>query len=143
MKIFEHILWLTACAVIVVSGGLYISSQVDTQGEGPSFSGYGNFNIFDNVTHTATTTGADPEPIFLLDRNPERQYARIDNNSATDVYLYFATSTADMVTNQANALNGVVVQPNSSYEILPDNMYTDLVYASSTAASLSINVTEK
>jgi len=143
MKKLEEILGMVMVIIVILAGGLYILSHVDTNNRGIDLGGYTNFNIFEDATHTATTTGATTMPVLLLSRNTARQYARIDNNSATEVFLFYATSTAGMIDNKANALNGIVIEANTSYEIFERNLYTGIVYASSTAAALAINVTEK
>jgi len=135
MKKLEEILGMVMVIIVILAGGLYILSHVDTNNRGIDLGGY--------TTHTATTTGATTMPVLLLSRNTARQYARIDNNSATEVFLFYATSTAGMIDNKANALNGIVIEANTSYEIFERNLYTGIVYASSTAAALAINVTEK
>lgn len=101
------------------------------------------FNSIDTVTHTVTTTHGSL-PVQLMATNTSRIYGLIVNGSDTNINLYFG-SFADplQASTTVSSTSGFLVAPNGSYEIVPENIYSGAVWASSTAPSKRIYVTEK
>lgn len=126
-------------------------------------------NLIDGLIRFSTTTGSWEEsaPVKLLDKNFDRIYALIVNDSDTTIYLVatvtplfltfngtdaidpfdgstgtFATST--LATSTIDVLNGIRLNPNGgSYEILPENMVFGEVWATSTGQGKNIIVSHK
>lgn len=126
-----------------------------------------NGNVLQFPTQISTSTGsyASNVPVKLLDRDNDRQYARIQNNSNSVVCLYLAdglydynftematgytsvTSTVDnldeliCLSPYADTISGDTLFnfPNS-YEITPDNLFIGQVWATSTDTGLKIQV---
>jgi len=105
--------------------------------------GWADSRIIEDGTHVTTSTTA--LPVKLLDRDGSRQYAIFQNVSATAVYLYFSgTALEHGVEGSASStigLDGIYLAASGGkYELLNDNLIIDEVWATSTAASLDINV---
>lgn len=102
------------------------------------------FNIFARPTHTATSTHTTM-PVLLMSTNTSRVYGLIENDSDTVMYLYFGGFQDPVsASTTVNPNEGVRVNANGgSYEILPENMYYGPIWATSTAASKNILITEK
>ena len=105
------------------------------------------------MARISTTTGSfsSDVPVKLLDASSSRQYASIGNNSATTIFLYFSNEVLQVVgdgsgtiaTSTIDTLDGIPVKAGETYEILPENLITDWIYASSTLSDLQINITYK
>lgn len=142
--------------VVVLIAGLAVGYALSSRQENILGGGEAPVNSMGYLTASATSTGsyAFNFPVLLLDRDPDRRYAVIQNNSDTDVYLYFLTTALDMTgTGAANnasttitTLNGIRLAPNDSdnlddtFVIDNSNRIYGYVYASSTATAKEILV---
>lgn len=101
------------------------------------------------ASHTATSTASycSTCPVLLADNDPGRRWMEITNtgNNGNTVYLYLsgtdlelnltelgtgetsATSTIDNI----NEL--IMLRPSTTYKILPENLFTGEIWATSTA----------
>jgi len=93
---------------------------------------------FDDVEQTVATTTADTNPIQVLSTKTSRQYALIQNDSDTSVYLALGASTTAAV-NEGIRLNA----NGGSYEINELNLYTGEIWATSSASNKKLLITEK
>ena len=108
-----------------------------------SFVGPG-FNVIDTVTHTATSTDG-VLPMKLLEENTSRLNAVIQNDSDTALYIFFQEFASNIAASTTVLVNtGIRVNANGGeYVIKPENLYTGQVWATSTAGSKNILITEK
>jgi len=139
-------------AVAVVATGLILADLFKVKNEALGFPS--GSNVLDSMTHYTTSTGSYDAavPVKILTRNNERLYALIQNNSDTNIYLYFPTGLlaynfSELATGYTSAtssittLEGLVkIVPSGSYEILPENMWIGEIWATSTAVSKNINI---
>lgn len=112
--------------------------------------------VIQAMNRTSTTTGSFCAtcPVLVLERDPDRQYAVIQNVSDTDIYLV-ATSTSLTVdglggitaTSTITSLDGIKLEQagtvGDTYVIGVDNLIIDNIWATSTLGSKQINVTYK
>lgn len=145
MKKFIFPIILIICLVgIVAIFSCYNSPEESEQGLGGSYSG----TITCSSTSTAPTDGG--MPVKILSTNAARQYARIQNDSTSEIYLYLGyfeepedASTTSIVG------EGILLCPRASstcanhWEINDINQYKGQVWASSTVADQSIIYIEK
>ena len=97
-------------------------------------------NYFSLATVSATST-TSALPAKVLDVNSNRNYALIQNDSDTAIYLYLGYFADQSAASTSVGVNkGIRLLPNAanSFEIDSDNLYTGQVWASSTAASKKI-----
>lgn len=118
-----------------------------------NFGGAGIDNHFPGVTMSATSTGSFCAtcPVKVLSADTGRRYARIENsgNTGNTVYLYFSetplalnltaiTGGETAATGTITTLNGLIIlAPSSTYEILPEKLFTGEVWATTTNANLA------
>lgn len=142
---------IAALLVVVIIGGYLVTSNKQDLGGGDQ-----NINSMGYLTPFATSTGsyASDFPVLLLTKDNNRRYAVIQNNSDTDVYLFFSnaqldqtgTGAANNATTTYTTLNGIRLAPNDSdnlddtFVIDSDNRIYGYVYASSTATGKEILV---
>lgn len=138
---------------IGLAGGYFLFG-----GQGMQFGGYeqGTFNKMADLQTVSTSTGSycSACAVKLIDRDVDRQYAIVTNPSDTGIYIV-ATSTElgynfdgsnsaeTGATSTITTLDGVYIAAGGSYEILPENMVYGELWATSTAASKTINVSYK
>ena len=149
-KIFIGVVAIIAVIALLVA--IYAVSNNQTNSFGSSDA---DFNQIGYLTSLSTSTGSYCAtcPVKLLDLNSGRRYAIIQNNSDTDVYLYFTNETLTVdglggttATSTITSLNGIRLAPNDSdnlddtYVIGPDNMIYGNIWATSTAISKEISV---
>ena len=139
---------VVAVIVVLIFVGLNYATQNETFGSGP------NLTLLDGLTTVTDATNAI-QPVKLLSKSTSREYAIITNVSGTAVYLYFPTATlvdgstqvpsgSVSATSTITALDGVYLAASGgTYEIDASNLLYGDVWASSTAAALSINVSYK
>lgn len=96
----------------------------------------GGGSIYNNYTLNVRTIRSVVSNTRVLSSTPSRTYALFVNDSANAIYLNLSSdgTVADDYTVRLNANGG-------SYEILPENMYSGDVFASSSAAS-NLSITE-
>ena len=108
-------------------------------------------NFLNTVNHSVTTTYSGPLPVKILAADYNRQYAHIENDSATVVYIFLQTFSGATTSTQESAASttvginkGIRLPANGgSYDIKPENLYPGDVYASSTLGGLKILTTYK
>lgn len=158
LKDYSSFIGLAILAILVVAGGLLLADQLKSKGLGASAL---TDNTLQALTTTSTTTASycTTCPVKLLSRNDNRRYALIENVSDTAIYIYVPTTTltynltgafhgagtsSGNATNTISSLNGILLNANGgSYEINPDNLIINEVWATSTAASKQINILYK
>ena len=91
---------------------------------------------FSSITHTSTSTSASAN-IKLLDSDADRQYALIENDSDTIVYVGLTSASSTVVANTGIRINA----SGGTYEIDQDNLYTGEVWMATTTASKNILIT--
>jgi hypothetical protein len=138
---------LAAVVLIGVGASLayWIGERNKVMGGSPT-----SITNFLNTMTSANTTTATVYPTLLLARNYDRQYARIQNSSQQDVYLYFAnatggaalTTTFYSITN-TNNVGGFPLKASSTYEIGPLNLYPGDVWISTNTNASRIYVNYK
>lgn len=123
--------WLVGIIVgIIISTIILVRSKDTGVTLGGGGSQYNNYSLnIRTIKSVISNTG-------VLSSTPSRTYALFVNDSANAIYLNLSSdgTVADDYTVRLNANGG-------SYEILPENMYTGDVYASSSAAS-NLQITE-
>ena len=107
--------------------------------------GYAGFNDlgYSGMTHATATisiTVATATTHTVMSANPARQYARLENQTASDYfYLYFTTATSTL---EVGA--GIRLDPGDNYVIGPDNLWVGEVAAlASSTATATITYIEK
>jgi hypothetical protein len=133
MKIYNIIISLviTLVLAVIVSGQFDIYNAVagnklgalQTTGE----------NSFSNVT-TSSSVDALATSTTILAANTNRQYVRITNLSANDVFLGLGTTSI--------ASKGISIAASSTYEINPLNLFKGAIYGVASATS-TLLVVEK
>ena len=153
MKKTLGIIGLSLLAVVIIVGGLLTYDLVQPKAE-QTF-GSTDFNVLGgSLTNSATSTGSycTTCPVKILDQDTSRRYAVITNPNATAVYLYATDSTLTVdglggvtaTSTITSPLDGIYLAASGgTYEIDADNLITGHLWASSTAASLQINVSYK
>ncbi len=131
MKQFKNIFIGIVIGILLVFGYNYIQ---DNRIFEPGFTSI-TYNQFNTVTENgATSTCLSCAGVRVLDRNDDRQYALITNDSSNVIWLSLATTTSDKTVvplpNEGIRLNA----SGGSYEIKPENMFTGDVWATSTTA---------
>lgn len=126
--------FLVALGVVMAFVGFLafrINSVGNTLGAAP------DMNIIDSWT-TNTSSTIDVGARQILSANSGRVYAHFTNDSDTAIYLNFssASTTLSAYTVRLNATGG-------TYDIGPTNLYTGVVYASTTAAGKKMLTIEK
>ena len=147
LKIFSIIV----SVLLVISVGIQLYPYiVDSLNLGVG--GTSSFNRMENLTTKATSTGSygvGNLPVKLLDKDADRRYVHIQNNSDTAIFLYATNSVLDLsgtgkpryASGTITALNGIRLEPldgdnlDDTYVIGPDNMITGHIWASSTAGA--------
>lgn len=151
MKNFLSLLAISISLVIIIAVGINVSSSFVLP-DNDSLGGYPvDYNSIPSLTSFATSTGSYCAtcPVKLLDKNSERRYVKIQNNSNTVVYLVATTTdlTVDglggtTATSTITALNGIRLTTvgtwGSEYIIESDNMIYGNLWATSTAATKEI-----
>ena len=128
-------------AFLLLIAGLFGANQVVELGGGTSIR---TNNLGGQViTSAATSTCASCNGVRVLDRNVDRLYAFICNDSTNIVYLAFATSTGTVIPllNEGIRLNSAGVGGNC-YEITHRNLFTGEIWATSTANASVITIIE-
>lgn len=115
--------------------GLFLPRE---EGRPNPFGGAPDVFIIDSPWTTNTSTSIGVGATQVLATNTGRIYARLTNDSDTAIYLNLsgASSTLTAYSVRVNANGG-------TYDIGPTNLYTGIVYASTTAASKKLLILEK
>ena len=100
----------------------------------------GEVNQFHTTNQAVVTTSNSGLPARVLAENTSRYYAAIVNDSDTAIYITLQSFTnSSSASTTVGAGKGIRLNSNGgSYEILPENMYTGEVWASSSASGKSI-----
>lgn len=147
MKLKDVIIILAVVAVLVVASYYAINVTEDKSLAGRDV----NTNDMGYLVSSATSTGSysGTEPVMLLEKDNDRRYAIIQNNSDTDIYLFATTTLLDYTgtglpryaSGTVTVLNGIRLAPNDgdnlddTYIIGSDNLFYGYIYASSTAGT--------
>jgi len=140
---------ILAVIMAMLGGGGY--AAYDTLSNGATFGGSAPYNYpISNLISYATSTGSyDLSPVLVLKKDADRRYARFQNNSAVDVWLFATSTDLDLTgtgqpraaTTSITVLNGVLLEakkaggPVATWELDYTNMVYGNIYASSTAAT--------
>ena len=111
---------------------------------GGSLASEANIIYAPTYTTTSTNTGSGGLPVKLLARGSDRRNATIQNNGSADVYIYIADFASDVAASTTVKINnGFLLKPAGSYEILPENMFMDDIWAATTSVAQSILIVTK
>lgn len=132
------LLALTIIALIVL-----VAIGLQKKSLGGAISITGSLNPFSTVTHTVTST-LGLEAVQLLATTTARTGVLIQNDGATAVYLRLKSfPNATNATANVTPNSGIRVNANGGeYKILPENLYTGPIWATSTAQGMKILITE-
>jgi len=97
----------------------------------------------DGASKISTSTAA-ALPVLILERDNNRKYAKIVNNSDTAIYLTIADFDSATAASTTATLAGLYVGAGGSFEMKGgENLFINDVWASSTAASKIISAIYK
>ena len=158
--------------VVVIVGSLLVYDLVKNPIEDRTDIDFGGqsaaWNQMESFNYYTTSTGSFTDgmmPVKLLERDADRVYALIINDSSSDIYVYATSSnlgtdglgdsvfdaaaTSSLVSinpDEEMSQSGIrVVSDGGAYEILPDNLVIGYIWATSTAGATKqkINVIYK
>ena len=130
MKKFKKAI-ITIILLLVGGGGAYVATENIDFGGGGQEARVNNLGS-SMLSSSATTTSGDnrQQGLIVLERNVDRNYAKICTTSTDTIYLSFTTTTQTHTAAQAEGMPISVTAGYSNCFVLdPSDMYLGIVYA--------------
>ena len=99
---------------------------------------YATRNLLNFMSPNSTTTAVSGLPVLVLARDRNRQTARIQNDSATPIYITEQNFDSPMAASTTANLNGGRLNASGGTLEYEDNLWQGDVWASSTLTGLKI-----